>query len=391
MPRFPVAAVLLVLVSLGLLTVAWLGSDEEEGTAAQGEATAGDGSGVPLSIPEYSAAAEAGIETGAVILMYHRFGRDEFASTSVRMEQFEDHLEYLEEAEFNIWPLERVVRYLQEGRTFPDRTVAITIDDAYPTVYENAFPEFRERGWPYTVFVSTDGPDGGGQSYMNWDQLREMAEESEARFANHSATHDYLVQRREGESEADWEERVRADIGKAEERLHEELAGHVADDPPLHAYPYGEYDAELRRIVDDMGYVALGQHSGPVGAHSDHLALPRFAMAENYADPNDFRLRVHTRPMPLKGMEPNDPVHIDEENPPRMVLTLEEGAVDIGRMNCFAGPRDVVLERDPGPPPRVSVQATEPLPQGRSRYNCTLPAAGGGFHWYSFQWIKGRR
>lgn len=387
MSRARIALLLIVLVSLALLAAAFWGADEEEGQdreSAEVEATNG-------VTPDQEVAADAEIEKGAVILMYHRFGRDEHPSTSVRMEQFQDHLEYLEEADFNIWPLERVVRYLQEGRSFPDRTVAITIDDAYPSVYENAFPEFREREWPYTVFVNTDGPDGGSRSYMSWDQMREMAEDSEARFANHSATHDYLIQRRSGESEEDWEERVREDIGKAEERLLEELEGHVPNDPPLHAYPYGEYDADLRKILDDMDYVAFGQHSGPVGAQSDLLALPRFAMAENYADPDDFRLRVHTRPMPLEGMEPNDPAHIDEENPPRMRLTFKEGAVDIGRLNCFAGPRDVTLERDPGPPPTVAVQAAEAMPEGRSRYNCTLPAEGGGFHWYSFQWIKGRR
>ena len=341
--------------------------------------------------PARSAAREAGIETGAVVLMYHRFGNDRHPSTSVRMEQFEDHIEYLKEEDFNIWPLERVVEYLLEGRDFPDRTVAITIDDAYPTVYENAYPRFKELDWPYTVFVNTDGTDGGSRSYMSWEQMREMGENSRARFANHSASHDYLVARQPGESESEWRARVEADIQRAEDRLNEELGDFVPEEPLLLAWPFGEYDPALQEMIEDMGYVAFGQHSGPVGRHSDLLGLPRFAMAEAYADPDDFRLRVHTRPLPIREMRPNDPTAIDEQNPPRMELTFEEDSIDPGRINCFAGNREVEMEVESGPPPRLIVQAKGEMPEGRSRYNCTMPAAGGGFHWYSFQWLKGRR
>ncbi len=339
---------------------------------------------------EPSATDASGDESGAVVLMYHRFGEDRYPSTSVRMEQFKQHLKYLEEEEFNIWPVERVVRYLRDGKTFPPRTVAITIDDAYRSIYEEAYPLFKERGWPYTVFVNSDGADSGG-SYMSWEQMREMAENSEARFANHSATHDYLVARRDGESEEDWRARVKADIEKAERRLQEELSGHVPDDPNLHAYPYGEYDRALQELVEEMGYVAFGQHSGPVGHYSDKLALPRFAMAENYADPNDFRLRVNTRPLPVVSITPDDPTAIDEQNPPQLRLEFAETEIALDRINCFASGRGVELEWVSDSPRILSVQADAPLAEGRSRYNCTAPAREGGFHWYSFQWVRGRR
>ncbi|MDQ2068520.1 polysaccharide deacetylase family protein [Natronospira bacteriovora] len=337
---------------------------------------------------ERRAPAAAG-EDGAVVLMYHRFGEDRFPSTSVRMEQFRFHLEYLDDNDFNVWPVERVVEYLLEGKTFPSRTVAITIDDAYRSIYEEAYPLLKERDWPYLVFVNTDGADSGG-SYMSWDQMREMAENSRVSFANHSATHDYLVTRREGENEHDWRRRVRADIEKAERRLQEEVGDHVPDSPRLHAYPYGEYDSALQSLVEEMGYVAFGQHSGPVGHHSDRLALPRFAMAENYADPDDFRLRVNTRPFPIVRVSPKDPTAIDQENPPELKLEFAETEIALDRINCFASGRGVELAWVSESPRILSVRADGPLAEGRSRYNCTAPAQGGGFHWFSFQWVKGR-
>jgi len=331
-------------------------------------------------------------EDGAVVLMYHRFGEDDYPSTNIRMSQFEDHLDYLDEADFNVWPVERIVEYLKDGKTIPPRTVAITIDDAYVSIYDNAFPLLKERDWPYMVFVNTDGPDGKvGDSYMNWEQLREMAENSRASYANHSASHDYLVARKDGESEADWAKRVRQDIEHAESRLQDEVGEWVPDAPLLHAYPYGEYDVALKEMLDDMGYIAFGQHSGPVGHYSDLLALPRFAMAEAYGDPDDFRQRVNTRPLPVTSISPEDPTAIDDQNPPTLTLRFAETDIALNRINCFAGGQAAELEWGDDNGRVLKVTAANAMPQGRSRYNCTAPAAGGGFHWYSFQWIRGRR
>ena len=79
----------------------------------------------------------------AVILMYHRFGEDQYPSTNVRLEQFEEHLEVLAQGQYNVLPLDDIVAHLQSGEPLPDRTVAITIDDAYLSVYEQAFPRLQ--------------------------------------------------------------------------------------------------------------------------------------------------------------------------------------------------------------------------------------------------------
>ncbi len=335
--------------------------------------------------------ARAGGEgSGAVVLMYHRFGDDRHPSTNIRLEQFEAHLDYLEEQGFTVWPLARVVRRLASGEPFPDRTVAITVDDAYLSTYEEAFPRLRDRGWPFTVFVNTDATDDGLADYMTWEQMREMVAAG-VTFANHSASHDYLVARRDDESKGDWLQRVRGDIERAEQRLRQELGDAVPDDPPLHAYPFGEYDNALRGMVREMGFVAFGQQSGPVGHHSDMGALPRFAMAESYGDPDDFRLRVNTRPFPLRAVEPSDPTAIDRENPPILRLSLADGDFPRDRISCFAGQHGTEIDwvdREGG---ILEVRAQGKMPEGRSRYNCTAPAGDGRHYWFSQLWLRGRR
>lgn len=351
--------------------------------------TACNGRETARAEPEPARVMADGEEPGAVVLMYHRFGDDRHPSTNIRLEQFEAHLDYLQEQGFNIWPLAQVVRQLESGEPFPGRTVAITIDDAYRSTYEEAFPRLRELGWPYTVFVNSDATDDGLADYMTWEQMREMAQTG-ATFANHSASHDFLVTRREGESERAWRQRVRSDIERAEQRLRQELGDAVPDSPALHAYPFGEYDNALREMVRDMGFVAFGQQSGPVGPHSDMGALPRFAMAESYGDPDDFHQRVNTRPFPLRAVEPSDPTAVDQRNPPTLQLRLAAGDFPRDRISCFAGQHGTDInwiDREKGV---LEVRAQGNMPEGRSRYNCTAPAGEGRHYWFSQLWLRGR-
>ena len=109
----------------------------------------------------------------ATILMYHRFGEDKYPTTNVRIEQFEEHLEILASGKYSVWPLQEIISNLQAGKSVPDRTVAITIDDAYLSVYEVAMPRLKERGFHATLFVATRPIDRDLRNYMDWAQLRE--------------------------------------------------------------------------------------------------------------------------------------------------------------------------------------------------------------------------
>ncbi|NOX77034.1 MAG: polysaccharide deacetylase family protein [Gammaproteobacteria bacterium] len=324
-------------------------------------------------------------EQQAVILMYHHFGEDRHPSTNVRLEQFEQHLAHLDEAGYQVWPLEKVVKYLRERRPFPGRVVAITIDDAYQSVYTQAFPRLRKRGWPFTVFVSTDGVDRGYRAYMGWEQMREMQAQG-ASFANHSASHDYLVRRQKNEAEAQWRGRVRADIERARQRLQQELGKASA----LFAYPYGEFDTVLAELVKEMGFVAFGQQSGAAGFFDDLRALPRFPMAERFADIKDFRQKVASLAWPVSDVQPWSPVLAPGKNPPALFLALEPSDARLGQLGCFvSGQGRVAVQWQGEGRRRFSVQAESPLPVGRSRYNCTAPSRQAGrFYWYSHLWVR---
>lgn len=323
-------------------------------------------------------------ESQAVILMYHHFGNVEHPSTNIRLQQFDAQLEHLAQADYQVWPLERVADYIVNNKPFPGRVVAITIDDAYRSVYTEAYPRLKARGWPFTVFVATDGVDADYQAYVGWDQMREMQQHG-ATFANHSASHDYLVRRLANETEPQWRVRIRDDIGRAQRRLKQELGSA----PNLFAYPYGEYNTALAAIVAEFGLVAFGQQSGPAGLGADSRALPRFPMAERFAAIEDFRQKVASLAFPITEATPWDPVWSGDAAPV-MTITLGKSNARLDQLSCFvSGQGRVSVEWVNRKARQFTVQAPALLPRGRSRYNCTAPSSQKGrFYWYSHLWIR---
>jgi poly-beta-1,6-N-acetyl-D-glucosamine N-deacetylase len=330
---------------------------------------------VLLSAPLTARAADT-----AVVLMYHRFGEDEFPSTSIRVEQFEAQLAHLRERQYVVVPLADVIEALTNGNPLPERSVAITIDDAYRSVYTVAFPMFEAESMPFTVFVSTDPVDEGLAGYMTWDQMREMAAVG-AKFANHGAAHESVLARIEGEDDTAWLARVEANVAKGAARLAEELE-------PLagaFAYPYGEYDTATGDLLRGLGYVSFGQQSGAVGPDSDLRALPRFPMAEAYGGMDQFPTKVASLPLPVTRLDPWDPVTTSRL--PSIEVTLGDADARYAELACFVGGQgrvDVTWQEEGR---RFVVGPATPLGLGRQRVNCTAPRNDGRYLWFSHQWI----
>ena len=91
----------------------------------------------------------------AVVLQYHHISTETPASTSTSPEWFARHLNYLDEAGFDVVPLTELVEALRAGEPLPDKTAAITFDDGYLNNIERALPILEERGLPATVFMGT--------------------------------------------------------------------------------------------------------------------------------------------------------------------------------------------------------------------------------------------
>ena len=311
-------------------------------------------------------------DNGAVAVMYQRFGESGFPATNITLAQFDAHLAELTSGAYNVLPLSEVVAALREGRVLPDRSVVLTIDDAYLSVFQQAWPRLNAANLPFTLFVSTDAVDRKYPDFMTWDQLRELAAQPGVSIGLHGTKHGHMI-----EAGADAN---RKKIEQSAKRLRDEL-GFAAT---LFAYPYGEYGSELVEVAREAGFeAAVGQQSGAIGRTEDLFTLPRFPLSELYGGLDRFRLTVNSLPLPVTDVTPGDLLLSPSTNPPAYGFTVTSEVQSLNGLQCYTGNHEVVVEQlgiD-----RVEVRINSPLKPGRRRINCTLPGPDRRWRWLGKQ------
>ena len=93
----------------------------------------------------------------ARILMYHRFGRDEWGRSTLP-DVFDSQLQYLRR-HFRPCRLSELSARLESGEPLPDDLVVVTVDDSYHDFGEVAYPVLERHGIPATIFVVTGAAD----------------------------------------------------------------------------------------------------------------------------------------------------------------------------------------------------------------------------------------
>lgn len=325
-----------------------------------------------LSVVSISPAeAEEEMRDSATVLMYHRFGESRYPSTNISIEQFEAHLAHLAGGNYTVLKLDDIIVRLRAGELLPDRTVAITIDDAYLSVYTEAWPRLTEAGFPFTLFVASSPIDRKLSGYMSWEQIREL-QSSGVTIGSQTHTHPHMHRLSD--------EEVRAEISTSNGRFIEELGLR----PELFAYPYGEYSQFVIDAVKNAGFrAAFGQNSGIMHSADDQFQLPRFAFNEAYGTIDRLKLAVDGLPLKVHDLTPEDMVLT--MNPPLYGFTVSEEMSPVSQLRCFSnnhGKLDVTMLGM-----RAEIRAPGPLTEPRARINCTMPAVDGRWRWFGRQFL----
>ncbi|MDJ0684115.1 MAG: polysaccharide deacetylase family protein [Alphaproteobacteria bacterium] len=321
------------------------------------------------------AAAPALAAGSGVIVMYHRFGEDAFPSTSVTVEQFDAHIAELTSGDYTVVPLSRIAAALQNGERLPDRTVAITVDDAFRSLYDVAWPRFRDAGLPFTVFVATAAIDRGAADYMTWDELRELSAAG-VEIGSQTVNHPHLPDLSEAEA--------RAELAESFARIQAEIGA----DPVMLAYPYGEASASVMALARAVGYrVAFGQHSGAPYPDADAFYLPRYPINMNFGGVERFRRVINTLPIAVSDISPSDPyIAPGQLNPPAFGFTLPPDFKGVRDLACYHSAFGKVEEMTLLGEKRVELRFPEPFAAGRNRINCTAPGPTGRWRWFGMQY-----
>jgi peptidoglycan/xylan/chitin deacetylase (PgdA/CDA1 family) len=188
---------------------------------------------------------------GLRILLYHRVAADG-DPLAVPPARFREQMDHLAAEGYHAVDLLEGLERLERG-ALGEGTVALTFDDGFTDVAEEALPALERHGFGATVFVTT-GVAGGEVRFpwyqgpqppvLGWDDIVALDREGTLRFEAHTVTHPNLL--------ALDDESAAAEIGGSRRELAERLGRPVS----AFAYPAGLYGERERRLVAEAGYAA---------------------------------------------------------------------------------------------------------------------------------------
>ena len=100
--------------------------------------------------------------------MYHRFEENKYPSTNIKIIDFikqidlikKENIKFVEPNDFN--------NSLLNNKK--ERKILLTIDDAFKSFYDQAWPILKDYKIPFILFVNTR--EIGSKGYMTWEQIK---------------------------------------------------------------------------------------------------------------------------------------------------------------------------------------------------------------------------
>jgi peptidoglycan/xylan/chitin deacetylase (PgdA/CDA1 family) len=235
---------------------------------------------------------------GLRILFYHRVA-DDPDPLAIAPRRFAEQMAALAGEGYRVVDVATAGELLARGER-GDGVLALSFDDGYRDVAENALPVLERHGFRATMFVATGVVDGTvafswyaeQPPVLGWEEIVALDRGSPLAFEAHTVTHPNLT--------AVGEETARREIADGRAALEDRLGRPVT----VFCYPAGLYGARERALVAAAGFrVATTCEPGANRPGDDPLTLRRTAIdgSDRLAD---FRAKVrggHDRPSALRA------------------------------------------------------------------------------------------
>ncbi len=301
--------------------------------------------------------------------MYHRFNENKYPSTNIEMEIFKKQINIIKKNSFDFYDPNEFNLNFDNPKL--NKKILITIDDAFSSFYENAWPYLKKNKIPFILFVSTETV--GKKGYMTWNEIKQIEKENFAFIGNHSHSHEYLVN-------FDFK-RFKKDIDLSIKIFIDELGYN----PIYFSYPFGEYSLNQKKYISKKFQYAFGQHSGVIDVNKDKFELPRFPINEKYGDLNRFEFLIKLLPLQYKKIKPIDKFLTHINNPPNMYVEFFDNQKNLDKINCFSNEgknwnkTDIKLNNQ-----KLLINFKEKFLFRRGRINCSLNDKE-GWRWFGIQ------
>jgi peptidoglycan/xylan/chitin deacetylase (PgdA/CDA1 family) len=221
------------------------------------------------------------------ILTYHRFAEDCSSPLCMPTKTFDLQMRYLKENGYKVITAEELLSFLGYRQGLPQKSVLITMDDGYRSVYDIAYPILNKYEFTATLFIYTSFV-GVSKMAITWDHLKEMQARGFT-VGSHTVYHSDLTKPKDGETEQEYIARVKEELYGSKKIMDRKLG----QDTYFLAYPFGRYDQQSIQMAREAGYkMAMSVKRGGNAFFSNPLTLRRDQILEK--DMQSFISRLKT-------------------------------------------------------------------------------------------------
>ena len=229
-----------------------------------------------------------------IIFCYHRLvDKVRYPGTEITPAAFDAQMKELKDRGITVIPMQDFLAWKRGEKNIPARSAIVTFDDGWKSQYEVAWPIMKKYGYPFTMFIYTEGVRGGalgGGEAITWEQLADMRDNG-VDIQDHSATHQDL---REGHTITlagpgvkrartkltgpQYEEWMKNEVVGSKQLLEQRLGIKVN----CFAVPFGNYNEHVKEIARNSGYEAMFTVYGqPITFTSPMDSIGRYAIEAN--------------------------------------------------------------------------------------------------------------
>lgn len=219
-----------------------------------------------------------------LILEYHHISPVARQELDISLENFQKELDYLQAEGYRSLSLAKFISYLDQHKPFPPKTMLITFDDGYQSIYTYAMPELRKRYMHATFFLVTDSLGKKDKLYprVTGEQVQKMGHDYLVDVASHTVSHAWLSKLSAPQLQ--------------DELIRSKAAVTKLTGKPCLAlsYPYGDFNAQVIAATKAAGYqVAFAGYDDNIAQNLKRYTLPRIFMGR-YMETNNFKEFKHT-------------------------------------------------------------------------------------------------
>lgn len=202
-----------------------------------------------------------------VIIYYHDVvekGKG-FSYQKIEKDKFEEQMKFLKNEGYH------TILFSDLERPLPTKSVIVSFDDGFRSVYTEAYPIMKKYGIKANVYLPTKYISND-EKFMTWEMIQELQKTKMFEFAGHTYSHvDIRTLSKED---------LREEIKKSNNMI-KRMVGYV---PKAFCMPYGVFDKRSLNIIRKMGCYSyiLGSFYGTIGQNKlKNKTVPRIGISND--------------------------------------------------------------------------------------------------------------